>query len=82
MRLELFGRPVRAGERTGRRALARPLQGPVLADWYFTPPPELPGFHNEEREYKLSKELNRRQKKDKEGAEEAAAAGGKGGKKK
>ncbi|GLC46496.1 hypothetical protein PLESTB_000332800 [Pleodorina starrii] len=80
LRTQLFGKAIRPGEQTGRRALARPLQGRVLADWYFMPPSELPGFHNEEREYELSKALNRRhRKKDAEGEE---AAGGKGGKKK
>lgn len=50
IRQHLFGKPIRPGEQTGRRALARPLQGRVLANWYFMPPSELPGFHNEERE--------------------------------
>ncbi len=50
IRSQLFGAPVRPKERTGRRALARPLQGRQLADWYFLPPREVPGFHNEEHE--------------------------------
>ena len=50
VRAEVFGEPVRAGERTGRRALAKPLQGKQLAEWYFLPPRDTPGFHNEEQE--------------------------------
>lgn len=30
--------------------LARKLQGLEIASWYFLPPKEVPGFHNEERE--------------------------------
>ncbi|KAG2481946.1 hypothetical protein HYH03_019100 [Edaphochlamys debaryana] len=75
LRNSLFGRPVRPREATGRRALARPLQGAQLADYYFLPPREVPGFHSEEREYELSKALNRRHKKEAGGEEE-------GGKKK
>ncbi|GFR45845.1 hypothetical protein Agub_g7212 [Astrephomene gubernaculifera] len=74
LRNELFGRPVRPRETTGRRALARPLQGRQLADWYFLPPAEVPGFHNEEKEYEVSKAMNRRQRKD-AAAEEAPAKG-------
>jgi hypothetical protein len=50
LRNDVFGRAVRLHEPTGRRALARPLQGRQLADWYWLPPSESPGFHNEERE--------------------------------
>ncbi|GLI67978.1 hypothetical protein VaNZ11_012183 [Volvox africanus] len=82
IRLQLFGRPIQQGEQTGRRALARPLQGRALADWYFMPPSKLPGFHNEEHEYERSKALNRRHRK-REGAEgEEAQSGKAGGKKK
>ena len=34
----------------GRAVLARKLQGLEIASWYFLPPKEVPGFHNEERE--------------------------------
>ncbi|GIL57476.1 hypothetical protein Vafri_12710 [Volvox africanus] len=82
IRLQLFGRPIQQGEKTGRRALARPLQGRALADWYFMPPSKLPGFHNEEHEYERSKALNRRHRK-REGEEgEEAQSGKAGGKKK
>ncbi|GIL70947.1 hypothetical protein Vretimale_4046 [Volvox reticuliferus] len=82
IRRQLFGRPIRQGEQTGRRALARPLQGRALANWYFMPPSELPGFHNEEHEYEQSKALNRRHRK-REGEEAEEAQRGKaGGKKK
>jgi hypothetical protein len=45
----LFGEPIDPTERTGRRQLARGLQGAELASWYFNPP-SVPGIHNEERE--------------------------------
>jgi len=48
-RLKLFGQPIHPHERTGRRVLARELQGAQLASWYFNPP-TVPGIHNEERE--------------------------------
>ncbi|GIL66570.1 hypothetical protein Vafri_20067 [Volvox africanus] len=57
--LQLFGR-VQQDEKAGRLALARPLQGRTLIDWYFMPPSKLPGFHNEDHEYERSKALNRR----------------------
>ncbi|KAG2425235.1 hypothetical protein HXX76_013820 [Chlamydomonas incerta] len=69
----LFGRAVRPREATGRRALARPLQGKVLTDWYWMPPNESPGFHSEEDEYELRRALNRRHIKEVEA--EAADAG-------
>lgn len=50
LRNTLFGRAVRPRETTGRRALARPLQGKALTDWYWMPPNESPGFHSEEDE--------------------------------
>lgn len=40
---------VNAGERTGRRVLARKLKGAELASWYFIPP-FVPGLHNEAKE--------------------------------
>lgn len=49
VRADIFGEPVRPRERTGRRALAKPLQGPQLRDWYFLPG-DVPGFHDEEAE--------------------------------
>jgi hypothetical protein len=48
-RTRIFGEPLRPLERTGRRALARPLQGPELASWYYLPP-RMPGATSEERE--------------------------------
>lgn len=48
-RARIFGQPIIPGERTGRRALARKLQGTEMANWYFLPP-AMPGAHNEERE--------------------------------
>lgn len=48
IRARVFGEPIRSGERTGRRALS--LRGAELASWYWIPPRETPGFHNEERE--------------------------------
>jgi hypothetical protein len=49
IRARIFGEPVRKGERTGRRVLSRKLRGAEMAGWYFMPPREMPGFHNEER---------------------------------
>lgn len=49
-RARIFGKPIGTRERSGRRVLARALQGPQLSSWYFLPPKEVPGFHNEERE--------------------------------
>jgi len=50
IRAEIFGEPIRPGEKDGRSILARRLQGKELASWYFLPPTESPGFHNEEKE--------------------------------
>jgi hypothetical protein len=49
IRASIFGEPIRQGQRDGRKVLARPLQGPELASWYFFPP-SMPGAHNEEAE--------------------------------
>eukprot|EP00983_Pelagomonas_calceolata_P041342 1138027-Pelagomonas_calceolata.AAC.1 len=49
LRAEVFGAPLLPHERTGRRVLARKLQGAEMASWYFNPP-TVPGIHNEERE--------------------------------
>lgn len=49
-RERVFGPSIHPLERTGRRALSKKLQGRELASWYFLPPKELPGFHNEEHE--------------------------------
>jgi len=67
------------GERTGRHALSKKLKGAELASWYFIPPREAPGFHNEEAEYVKQRKLNKRKKKEAE--VEEAPKGGKGGKK-
>lgn len=48
-RRRVFGDEVDPRERTGRRQLARKLQGAELASWYYNPP-TVPGIHNEERE--------------------------------
>jgi len=75
-RARIFGEPIVAGERTGRRVLARKLQGTEVANWYFLPP-TMPGAHNEEREHVLKKNLNKRQKKVEEAPVVAAGAKGK-----
>ncbi|MEW5316112.1 MAG: hypothetical protein WDW38_007498 [Sanguina aurantia] len=71
VRDSIFGVPIEPLERTGRRALAKPLQGAELASWYFLPPKETPGFHNEEYEHSLIKaQMKRRRKEEEEGAPE------------
>ena len=50
IRAAMFGEPIQPGQRDGRAILARKLQGKEIASWYFLPPTESPGFHNEERE--------------------------------
>ena len=50
IRAEIFGEAIRPGEKDGRSILARKLQGKEIASWYFLPPTETPGFHNEEKE--------------------------------
>ncbi len=49
IRSQIFGEPLRRGDRDGRKYLARRLRGPSLASWYFMPP-SMPGSHNEEAE--------------------------------
>ncbi|KAF5843127.1 hypothetical protein DUNSADRAFT_2164 [Dunaliella salina] len=62
LRAKLFGAPLLPHERTGRRVLARKLQGEEMASWYFNPP-TVPGIHNEEREYVLMRKKNKRVRK-------------------
>ena len=50
IRAEIFGDTIRPGEKDGRSILARKLQGKEIASWYFLPPTETPGLHNEEKE--------------------------------
>lgn len=50
IRAEIFGAPCKEHVKDGRAILARKLQGKEIASWYFLPPTETPGFHNEERE--------------------------------
>ncbi|GAX76537.1 hypothetical protein CEUSTIGMA_g3983.t1 [Chlamydomonas eustigma] len=65
----------------GREILARRLKGTEIASWYFLPPTEIPGFHNEEREYVQQRNQNRRKKPEPGQAAEEAVGKGKKGKK-
>ncbi|KAG1674203.1 hypothetical protein FOA52_013823 [Chlamydomonas sp. UWO 241] len=58
-RERIFG-PTPSTVKDGTAVLARKLKGPEIASWYFMPPTEQPGAHNEERAYVQARSLNRR----------------------
>ena len=48
IRERVFGVHGHGQQEKAERVLAQPLKGQEIASWYFLPPQEIPGFHNED----------------------------------